>query len=389
MKIAALFSPWLLEHRKNNNPPGLDFSNLYIDGKGLTGSEYGVSRICEELVKLGHSVDLFTVTSDTEWRGVKLHKFDDPKKGERYDAAASWLIPDELRGIDATFKTTIYWNNNYTFCKVGFEEHCDLFISPSEPHRQMALHTWRDVQDTPQGPLGRYVADPEKWIWIPLGVDPQQYGHEQKIPGRVIYCSSPDRGLHHLLAEWPNIKAAVPHATLHVFYRLQPWVDQILAVPETFEPMRTIRERCVTIAKILPHAAELGITIRDAVSRQQIEIEQSRAEVLAYPCDTTQWSEGWSCSTHEGCIAKACPVITDCDAFGEVYGGVLPMVHLDRSSLAWRAKWRDLVIRALMDPDFRDEVNTRAYAWAVGKTWGNTARLVADAIESRMSARAA
>jgi len=386
VKIAGLFSPWLLAHR----PSGLDFANLYTDARGLTGSEYGVSRICEELVKLGHEVDLFTVTSDTEWHGVKLHKFDDPKKTTGgYDTAISWLIPDELRGVDARFKSTIFWNNNFTFCKVGFEEHCDLFISPSESHRQMALNVWRDVQDTPMGPLGKYVADPDKWIWLPLGCDPGQYGKQAKIPGRVIYCSSPDRGLHHLLAEWPSIRAAVPHATLHVFYRLQPWIDQILQVPENFEPMRAIRERALAVSKILPHAAELGITIRDAVSREQIEIEQSKAEILAYPCDTTQWSEGWSCSTHEGCIAKACPVITDCDAFGEVYGGVLPMVHLDKSSIAWRGKWRDLVIRALMDPGFRDEVNARAYAWAAERTWRDTARLLAESIQSRMAAKAA
>ncbi len=383
MKIACLFSPRLLQHRSKDNPPGLDFGNLYTDRRGLTGSEYGVSRMCEEFVKLGHQVELFTVTNDREWRGVKLRPFAEKTQVDSsYDAAISWLIPDELRQLGARFRSTIFWNNNFTFCKVGFENHCDLFISPSETHRQMALNKWRDVEDTPAGPRGQYVADPAKWIHVPLGCDPEQYGKQAKIPGRVIYCSSPDRGLHHLSREWPAIKAAVPYATLHVFYRIQAWVDDILRVPESFEPMRSIRERAVEISKLLPRAAELGITIRDAVSREQIEIEQSRAEVLAYPCDTTQWSEGWSCSTHEGCVAKACPVITDCDAFGEVYGEFLPMVSRDDKD--WPAKWRNMVIAALKNKDFRDKVNTDAHAWAVQRTWANTAKLTLDAIQQRM-----
>ena len=38
------------------------------------------------------------------------------------------------------------------------------------------------------------------------------------MPGRVIWCSSADRGLHWLLSQWPKIKEAVPYASLKVFY---------------------------------------------------------------------------------------------------------------------------------------------------------------------------
>lgn len=35
---------------------------------------------------------------------------------------------------------------------------------------------------------------------------------------RIIYTSSYDRGLEHILKMWPDIKKEVPEATLHVFY---------------------------------------------------------------------------------------------------------------------------------------------------------------------------
>jgi hypothetical protein len=389
MKLALLYDPWLLEHRRASG--FLDFQNIYTDSRGLTGSEYGLARLAEEFVKLGHEVHVFTrgtheTGAPTNWRGAHLRPWDERGTVDTtYDTCISLNIPDALRSVAARFRATIFWLNNYTFCKVGFQDHCDLFIGPSEPHRQMALNHWKDVEGTAAGFLGRYDAEPEKWTHTPLGCDPEQYGKQPKIPGRVIYCSSPDRGLDHLMSSWRDIKAAVPHATLHIFYRLQPWIDQILAVDPNFAPMREIREKALKIdAAIKQFSGDGSITIRDAVSRQQIEIEQSRAEVLAYPCDTPIWSEGWSCSVHECCVAKACPVVTDCDAFKEVYGEFLPMVQ--RGAPNWVQDWRNLVIRALTDKEFRDGVNAKAHAWAKDKTWEATARNMLDLIEARRTA---
>jgi hypothetical protein len=365
MRIALSFSPWLLAHR----PTGIDFSCVYTDERGTTGSEYGLARIAEELVKLGHEVEIFTRSPSTEWHGMRIRPWEERNYVDRsYDAAISFNIPDDLRVTCARFQMTIFWLNNFSFCQPGFDQCNDLFVSPSNAHREMAIHRWKTLQNGQ-----RYDARPEQWDWAPLGVDPEKYGHQAKIPGRVIYCSSPDRGLHHLLNEWPAIKAAVPHASLHIFYRLMPWVEDMLKVPADHEGMRENRRRALLIAEGLEKTKGMDVTIRDAVSREQIQIEQDQAEVMAYPCDTMIWSEGWSCSTHEGCMAQACPVITDCDAFGEVYGGVLPMVS--RSAPDWPEQWRNLVILALRDADYRNAINETAKAWAETRTWTNTARI--------------
>lgn len=373
MRLALIFSPWLLAHR----PTGIDFSQVFTDPRGTTGSEYGLARIAEELVKLGHEVEIFTRSPSESWRGMRIRPWEERNFVDRsYDTAISFNIPDDLRACGARFHATIFWLNNFSFCQPGFGRHCDLFVSPSNAHREMALSSWKTLQDG-----SHYDARPEQWTWLPLGVDPEKYGKEAKIPGRVIYCSSPDRGLHHLLAEWPAIKAAVPHASLHIFYRLMPWVEDMLKIPESHEGMRENRRRAVLIAEGLKATEGMDVTIRDAVSREQIQIEQDRAEVMAYPCDTMIWSEGWSCSTHEGCIAKACPIITDCDAFAEVYQGVVPMVSMKREN--WRAEWRDLVVAALKDESFRADVNATAYEWAKTRTWENTARMFLEQIEAR------
>ena len=59
-----------------------------------------------------------------------------------------------------------------------------------------------------------------KWCVVPDGCDPELYATTNKYKGRIIYMSAPDRGLHWLLQEWPNIKVAVPYASLRVFYHM-------------------------------------------------------------------------------------------------------------------------------------------------------------------------
>lgn len=373
MKISLIFSPWLLVHR----PTGLDFDCLFSDDRGLTGSEYGLARIAEEFVKLGHEVEIFTRSPSENWRGMRIRPWEERNNVDRsYDVALSFNIPDDLRECGARMHATVFWLNNFSFCKPGFDQHCDLFISPSNAHREMAIGSWKALQDG-----SHYDARPEQWTWAPLGVDPEKYGHHGKIPGRVIYCSSPDRGLHHVLEVWPEIKAAVPHAELHIFYRLGAWLEDMRNVPEDREGMKENKRRAQLIERGLKATEAMGVTIRDAVSREQIQIEQDKAEVMAYPCDTMIWSEGWSCSTHEGCVAKSCPVITDCDAFAEVYRDVVPMASMGREN--WRAEWRDTVIAALLNPSFRADVNERAHAWAKQRTWESTAKMMLQQIEAR------
>ena len=197
-------------------------------------------------------------------------------------------------------------------------------------------------------PRAQYEPDPAKWHAIELGCDPEQYSPPLSVPGRAVYISSPDRGLHHLLGAWPRIKRTIPEAELRVFYRLQPWIDGFKTTGY-FPPIEPLRRRALYIEEALQRMRERGgltrwgIKICDSVSRNQIAKELSEASVLAYPCDTVQWSEGFSCSVLEACAAGALPVITDCDALGEVYRDSGAIV-VPRGN--W-SLWADNVVEAL------------------------------------------
>jgi glycosyltransferase involved in cell wall biosynthesis len=303
------------------------------------------------------------------------------------DVAIAVNEPDMLRGASG-LRVCLCWLNEVSHLKVGFEHHVDLWQSPSDPHLRKMLHdpNWHKVDVSPTWPNGKaqWKPDPSQWIVVPLGCDPERYPPVEKVPGRIIYCSSPDRGLHWLLSEWPTIKRSAPHAHLKIFYRLEPWLRGFDNV-KYFPPIERLRARAVYIEEALRRLAgpEWGIEVCDSVSRERIEQEMNEAEVFAYPCDTTSWSEGFSCSTLEACCARACPVITDCDALGAVYrDAAVVMPRGDWSS------WRDNVIRSLTDAEFRESVNSRARAFAETHTWKLTTQKVLTAIENHQGVAA-
>ena len=405
MRITVALGPLCLSFRRS-----LDLATCRQDPIGMSGTDYGTLRIAECLRDIGHSVVLRTVSAEagTTWNGIEVIGPDAAVPA--CDAMIAINEPDLLRDAPAgAFRVCMTWLNDFSFARAGLSEHVDLFASCSAPHLEQfrTNPAWHRVQVTPDHPDGAetFRFDESKWAVIPLGCDPERLGprgsggegmslEREKVPGRVVYCSSPDRGLHWLLQEWPAIKAAVPHAELRVFYRLKDWLRSWDNTPH-FPAIEPLRKRALYIEEALRRLQGHGVTVRDSVSRDVIEEEMSVAEVLGYPCETTTWSEGFSCTILECCAAQACPVITDCDALGEVYAAIAPVpMHLaterwmSASGLAgatpeWVGVWRERVIRALTDEAFRADVNAKARKLAEGLTWKRTAeRLVAE-IERR------
>ena len=378
MRIALLYDPWLLSARGT-----LDLDGYRDDPRGMTGSEQCAVRLYEELRGMGHVPLLFT-NSSNYIKGMDGMLPWEERGTWDCDIAISINCPDGLRDVRAPFKVCYALLNDWTFAKVGFEQHVDLFASPSAPHLEQVMTNpaWRIAE----AGSGRYEPDSSKWCVVPLGCDPERYEAFTKVPGRVVYCSSPDRGLHWLMQEWPAIKRAVPHAHLRIFYRLQKWIDDLKRAqdPQTLEVFHSVKalwERAVYIEEALRRLSDpkWGITVCDSVSRAQIEREMAEAEVLAYPCQTTTWSEGFSATILEACIARACPVITDCDAIGAIYADAASVTPVGN----WE-EWRGKVILALTDKSFRDTQNERAHEFALRHTWRNTAEQLMARIQERL-----
>ena len=366
MKLAILFEPYCCQR-------GFSYSSIWTAQRGMSGSDLGGHRMAQEAQKLGHDVTLFTFPADgTElpdtWEGIRIRHYE-RRLEESWDAAVAWNVADAVCGMRARLKALSLQINSFVQRQPS---EIDVVFSPSEWHRQrLQSH------------------HPAPFEVVPDGCDLEPFdalfaGGFQKVPGRVVWTSSPDRGLHWLLQEWPMIKRAVPHASLRVFYKLKPWLDHFRERPALQETsIQEQHRRAQYIEAAMPRLANMDVEFFDSVSRVQIAQEVAAAECFAYSCDTVVESEGYSCSGMESAAARACPIMTAVDAFPEIYGEALDLVPMPLSKTA--QVFRERVIRALTDANYRESVNSRARALAERNTWVLAAKRMMEVLELYVS----
>lgn len=376
MRLAFLFPPMILDGR------AIDFPNLWTASRGTTGSEVVVLAFAKEMAARGHEVALYIPGPNArEWDGVRLRPFHDiVRDADDVDAVCSLVDVNILRKLSPKPLRLVFQQlSNFSYGEPGFDEFVDVYVNNSEPNRR---HFERHYPQT----VG-------KWVVLPNGCYPDEYKittSDYKTPGLCAYTSSPDRGLHVAFQEWSRIRRAVPHAELWVYYfALQRFVaewrsraeDPRIMSPDVVELVR----RAHYIDHAIPVLEKHGVRVMGATSRAQLAADLSRTEVLAYPCDTTAWTETFSCSTLEACAAGALPIISDVDAFGEIYGGHVPMVK--SPAIAHAREWSDLVIRALTDKPWADEWRAKARALAEAHAWpklaANLETIILDGIAKK------
>jgi len=217
---------------------------------------------------------------------------------------------------------------------------------------------------------------------VPNGWDPDMFPQVAKVPGRVIYASSPDRGLHWLLQQWPRIRREVPHATLRIFYNFDSWADNIGAVRAANPGVADFKElhhRALYIMEAVRRLAGHGVEHCKAVSRRQMAREFGEADCLGYPCDPVRYTETFCVTALEGCGTGAIPIMTDADALGDIFGGHAPLV---RAPVSERLdEFTGSVVRALTDRGFQEEWRAKGAAFARGMRWADSAALLEPVIE--------
>lgn len=356
MKIAFLLGPWSSSRMFNCYD-----QNIYISTRGLTGTDLALWSTAECFVKQGHDVSLFTMfipgTKPDEFRGIKLYYY--PQLSDivdrSFDVVVSINEPDCLRSIpDSCLRICCEYLNDWTFCAPGFENFVDYWTIPSQTLRDHLIE---------QLPI---IANNS--CVVPLGCDPTLYTN-QKISGRVVSISSADRGLHHFLQVWPQIKRQIPHATLDIYYHLNG--DELDSI-EPNEPSRhpnvlNVAQRSRYIKYAIKKLANFGVSFKGSASRQQIAEALSGAEVGVCPLDTSVFSEGYSVSSLETMASGTFPIMGAIDALELLWGSVVPQIpapvgqHLDRLV--------NLTIKALTDQTYRAQITEQCSQFATNLTW--------------------
>ena len=376
MRIAFLYGGFSLGNRP------FDFDKLYTDRRGLTGSELSCIEYAKAMQKRGHDVTLIVgqPMQTREWEGLVVRQLDDPKIVSGCDAVLSWNEPGLLREVaPGPVRIVNQQLNDFAYCQPGWEEHVDLVTSPSDRHLEFLK---------PQAPKV------EQWAVLPNGCDPTMYREGCKVPGRVVWASSADRGLHRLLEMWPSIKRRVPHATLRCFYHFGPaHFDEFEQTGENVHPdLLEIaqRKRYIQYAMERLSGPKWGVEHVGSIGRERMRLEWEEAEVLAYPADTIRFTEGFSVTTMEACASGTVPVITDVDALGQIYGSNGPaVVELGPNGFDAEVSsvFSDIVVRALTDYRWRQATVLDARMLAERHAWSLLAEKLETLLEIEIGAK--
>lgn len=334
----------------------LDVERVFADdGAFATGTVTGFFNIAWGLAERGHTVDAFCECKEnvvnSKLGGANFYNIDREQVSDSYDVYLSVNEADVLRGRPKDkLKIVALWLNDFSYCSPGWDEHVDVYACPSETHKLYI----RSRGEVPVGKLDH----------VPLCVSWEL--HDEALPRKpwsIAYCSSPDRGLHHLLAAFPQVKEKVPGANLSIYYRLKPWYENVIATrPLDGTHMRWRADQIKSSLEALGEGGERGVTLVGPVSPRRMARELRQTVVMAYPCDPVRFTEGFSAAVLDACAAGCVPIIAGVDALPEVYWGA---AHVIAGNPGERTRaWVEAVSLALTDEGFASEVRQNARARA-------------------------
>jgi glycosyltransferase involved in cell wall biosynthesis len=331
---------------------------IMTDPRGLTGTDVTSFQLAVEMGRRGHDVTWFSnFTHDHEGRGIRFARYEHWERAEaaeRWDAAVATLSPRPLQlAKDAGIRVLNDQVNDFNNWK-GWEKWVDVATALSKAHERQL----------------RRFTDFDRWAILPNGVDPSIYREGDRHNRKMVWASSPERGLFWLLELFPKLQKVVPDVTLDVLY-----MYQAAAASGQGEVANRYRYMNMAIEKLRGR----GVRFHGSVSRGRVAEAFSTSRVLAYPCSPDNWSEGFSCTTLESAVAGCLPVIVGADALGEIYSAHVPTTPAPYASN--KQHYFDNLVRALTDDSWYFEQQAKAKKLADVYNW----RAVGDRLERLIS----
>lgn len=267
------------------NSPSHNFIPPDVDGRGLGGAEFSLVSLARALAQDGADVEVYNATESSNfYDGVMYANVREFKSEYPYDAFILYRNPSRvLYSLGA--KRVLWWSLDQM--TTG---HFGLDILPFVHHIIVISEYHRQFHHSEYGvPLERMTA-------LDLGVRLEDYGRSvQKVPGRLLYCSVPDRGLAHLLSIFPKIKFFVPEAELYITSDYSLWGP---GVPAGNSEYRRAFE------------GVNGVHFLGKVPREVLVQLQLSSDLMAYPNQPVHNNSELFCIAAAECQVAGCVPIT-------------------------------------------------------------------------------
>lgn len=357
---------------------------------GLTGSEGSFFNLARTLSERGHEVVVFCDTPGEQDHSSGFKMLPIPllasfPKVKGVDAMLAWNEPDYLKfAPPGALRVCDQQLNDFGYAGGGWYQQAGRWVGPH------VSQDWRALVDRWVSPSENHKRNVMKAEAVPLdrcdvianSVDLDLFGAAPKRnPHRAVWCSSPDRGLHHALALWPAVRQQVPDAELHVFYMLAPWIARAR------ESADDVGRRARYIENALERLRGHGVVVHDAVPNAQMARELQASACLVYPCDPVRYTEGFGCSVLDAAAGGCVPIISTADALPEVHGDA--SIGVIGNPAASRQAWVDAIVAVMrgdIDPSATERMQQHARKHSRHVIANQWETLIAEASYARRSA---
>jgi glycosyltransferase involved in cell wall biosynthesis len=318
---------------------------------GIGGSETAVIAVAEGLAKRGHRVRVFC---DCDQPG--LHD------------EVEWCPLEELYGLEGSCDLFVAWRDaiiaeggyypNFAPKTKAIWAH-DLDVANFTHARSLLVQRVVCVSEWHK----RFFCEtnkvhPDQVLASRNGIHLERFDVEgaRRNPKKVVYSSSPERGLPSLLGMWPKIKARVPDAELHVYYGVAVWE----AMAKKFKS-EMARGNISNLLGRLELMKPFGVHTRGRVNQAELAKEFLSAGVWSMPT----WFAETSCITSQEAQAAGLRIVTSrgIGAMEETTGDRGAYVEGDWLSPEYQAEFVEKMVEALGAPA-EDEERARAREFA-------------------------
>lgn len=306
--------------------------------EGLAGTEIAIINIAEEMVKFGYKVVVSGEVKDSglingvEW--ISTHELHE-KYFDQFDYIISASYIHFLKEFERYSAKKVFWaHNTHHHPWWNHEVLEDANLLTQQVDHTICLTNWHKNHwaHTYNIPLNKISV-------IGNAIDPSTFsGTPEKVKGKFIYSSAPERGLLELLKNWPKIKTIMPHATLDIY---SPGYSIANHTDYSFNKFKEV-------------------TCHGSVDQKTLHNAMLRAE---YWCYITDYEETYCITALEMQYAKVLPIVTKVAALKEtVNSGVI----LERNETNWN---QAIQILGTLSSGLKDKSINDAYKWSKQQTW--------------------
>lgn len=206
--------------------------------------------------------------------------------------------------------------------------------------------------------------NPDHCVVFGNAIDLDSFDHSgtvDRTPGQFHWSSSPDRGLWHLIAMWPELKRRHPHITLNVYYGTDVFIESAKWLHE----LRAERASIIDQGRHLPGVTYHGPTKQSVVHRSMLT-----SELLVYTADTLWETETYAITMLEAAAARLPMLLSPADCLSEVYTGY---AHYAPLPIRYE-EWTNAISYLLTHPADRDQYVLAGRRFAESQTWALVAQ---------------